>query len=44
MIAWITDPINPLAVPYPETSIGPNMETTIPPPMRIKIHMANKNP
>ena len=43
-IALITDPINISNSPNPETEIGPNSVTTIPPPTSIKIHIANKNP
>ena len=44
MTALITDAINQFASPYPVTSIGPRTVTTIPPPMRMRIHIANKNP
>jgi hypothetical protein len=43
-IALITDPINISNSPNPETEIGPNIVTTIPPPTNIKSHIANKNP
>jgi len=43
-IALITDEINQSRSPNPEIDIGPKRVTTIPPPTRIKIHIANKNP
>ncbi len=43
-IALITDPKKKLNSPNPETEIGPNIVTTIPPPTSIRIHIANKNP
>ena len=42
MTALITDPINKLNSPKPETEIGPKIVTTIPPPKIIKPHIANK--
>ncbi len=41
--AFIVEDIIQLRLPYPVIEIGPNIVTTIPPPIRIKIHMANKN-
>lgn len=30
--------------PYPEIEIGPKIVTAIPPPIKIRIHIKNKNP
>lgn len=38
------DAINRLNSPYPVIEIGPKIVTRIPPPRRIRIHIANKNP
>jgi len=40
----MTDAINQLRSPNPDIVIGPRSVTTIPPPISIKIHIANKNP
>ncbi len=39
MIALVTEDKNQFISPKPVTEIGPKIVTTIPPPIRIKIHI-----
>jgi len=43
-VALMIDAISQSRSPNPEMDIGPKRVTTIPPPIIIKIHIANKNP
>jgi len=38
------DPNNSSYSPYPEIEMGPKIVTAIPPPIKIRIHIKNKNP